>query len=148
MAGARDRYFRRHLGEIRLTWPQAPEEPALRSAQLGALLSLAGHLQTSEEAAQAVLPTGVGKTAVMCGLPFLLPAHRILVVVPTRLLRDQIAREFEQLATLKTVGALVEDVELPVVRRVDRRLTSTEAWSELEACDVAVGTPAVLSSTY
>jgi superfamily II DNA or RNA helicase len=138
-------YFRRHLGELRLVWPTSPDEPALRAAQLGALLSLSGHLQTSEEAAQAVLPTGVGKTAVLCGLPFLIPSTRVLVTVPTRLLRDQIADEFRSLATLK-LGALPEDFPTPAVRRIDHRLGTADAWAELEAVDVAVGTPAVLSA--
>lgn len=108
-------------------------------------MSLAGHLQTSDEAAQAVLPTGVGKTAVLCGLPFLVPCERALVVVPTRLLRDQIDAEFRSLSTLKRVGALPEDHPTPTVCRIGHRLSTVEAWRALEACDVAVGTPAVLS---
>ncbi|MGH2797939.1 MAG: DEAD/DEAH box helicase family protein, partial [Thermoleophilaceae bacterium] len=115
---------------------------------LGAILSLAGHLQTSDEGAQAVLPTGVGKTAVMCGLPFLIPTTRVLVVVPTRLLRDQVADEFRTLVTLRRVGAVPDDIERPNVRRVDHRLDSEEKWRELEACDIAVGTPAVLSAVH
>jgi superfamily II DNA or RNA helicase len=103
-------------------------------------------LQTSDEAAQAVLPTGVGKTAVLCGLPFLVPANRVLVVVPTRLLRDQITEEFRTLSTLKRVGALPEDVETPAVGRVDHRLGSVTAWRDLERFDVVVGTPSVLSA--
>jgi superfamily II DNA or RNA helicase len=141
-------YFLANLGAIRLTWPDAPEEPALRSAQLGAILALSGHLQTSEEAAQAVVPTGVGKTAVLCALPYLVPSTRLLVIVPTRLLRDQVAEEFRTLATLRRVGAVSDELTTPSVRRVDRRITSMEAWNELREYDVAVGTPAVLSAVY
>jgi superfamily II DNA or RNA helicase len=138
-------FFEEHLGALRLVWPTSPDEPALRAAQLGALMSLAGHLQTSDEAAQAVLPTGVGKTAVLCGLPFLIRTKRTLVVVPTRLLRDQIDAEFRSLSILKRVGALPEDHPTPTVCRVDHRMSTIEAWQALEAFDVAVGTPAVLS---
>ena len=109
-------------------------------------MSLAGHLQTSDEAGQAVVPTGVGKTAVLCGLPFLVPTERVLVIVPTRLLRDQIAEEFRSLDTLKRVGAVAQDYPAPAVCRVDHRLGTPEAWVELEQFDVAIGTPAVLSS--
>src|SRR6185312_16028686 len=124
-------YFEKHLGALALTWPDAPEEPALRRAQLGAILSLSGHLQTSDEPAQAVLPTGVGKTAVLCALPYLVPATRVLVVVPTRLLRDQIAEEFRTLATLRRVGAIDREEDAPRVRRVSHRVTTAEGWSEL-----------------
>jgi superfamily II DNA or RNA helicase len=138
-------FFEEHLGELRLVWPTSPDEPALRAAQLGALMSLAGHLQTSDEAAQAVIPTGVGKTAVLCGLPFLVPTKRALVVVPTRLLRDQIHDEFRSLSILKRVGALSDDFPTPTACRVDHRLATVEAWEALESFDVVIGTPAVLS---
>lgn len=141
-------YFEAQLGSLRLTWPDAPEEPALRAAQLGAILSLGGHLQTSEDAAQAVLPTGVGKTAVICALPFLVPTTRVLVVVPTRLLRDQIADEFRSLATLRRLGAIPDELPSPSVQRVDHRITDEASWDALRAWDVCVGTPAVLSATY
>jgi superfamily II DNA or RNA helicase len=99
-------FFLRHAGELRLTWPEAEGEATFRSAQLGALFALAGHLQTSADPVQAVLPTGVGKTAVICGLPFLVPTTRVLVVVPTRLLRDQIHDEFAGLGILRRIGAV------------------------------------------
>ncbi|HEU6444557.1 MAG TPA: DEAD/DEAH box helicase family protein, partial [Gaiellaceae bacterium] len=140
-------FFRRHAGELRLTWPETTDEPAFRAAQLGALLALAGHLQTSREPAQAVLPTGVGKTAVICGLPFLVPNKRVLVVVPTRLLRDQIHDELVELGILRRLGAVDFD-DNPRVARVDHRLVSSADWEALEEVDVAVGTPAVLSAEY
>jgi hypothetical protein len=63
-------FFARHAGDLRLSWAQPEGGLAFRSAQLGALFALAGHLQTSDEPAQAIVPTGVGKTAVICALPF------------------------------------------------------------------------------
>lgn len=141
-------YYLSHLGALHLVWPETAEGPALRAAQLGAVLSLAGHLQTSDEAAQAVLPTGVGKTVVMCGLPYLIPTKRVLVVVPTRLLRDQIAEEFADLTTLRRVGALPENIDRPTVYRVEHQLASEDDWRALEAYDLVVGTPGVLSASY
>lgn len=141
-------YYERNLGALHLVWPETAEGPALRAAQLGAVLSLAGHLQTSDEAAQAVLPTGVGKTVVMCGLPYLIPTRRVLVVVPTRLLRDQIAEEFAELTTLLHAGALSEGVDHPAVHRVEHQLATEDDWRALEAYDVVVGTPGVLSASH
>lgn len=66
----------------------------LREAQLGALMALAAHSTVSEEPAQLVLPTGVGKTAVAALAPYLLLAERVLVVVPGKLIRSQWRQPF------------------------------------------------------
>jgi hypothetical protein len=34
-------FFEERLGALRLVWPTSPDEPALRAAQLGALMSMA-----------------------------------------------------------------------------------------------------------
>src|SRR5438045_3357299 len=110
-------YFQRHAGDLRLSWVQPAGGLTFRSAQLGALFALAGHLQTSDEPAQAIVPTGVGKTAVICALPFLARTERVLVVVPTRLLRDQIADELSTFSILRRLEAVPFD-ERPRVQRV------------------------------
>jgi superfamily II DNA or RNA helicase len=138
-------YFLGRLGALSLRWPQQ-HNPALRSAQIGALLGLASHLSTSGEPGQAVLPTGVGKTAVICGLPFLVPSTRVLVVVPTRLLRDQLASEFAELATLQRLEIVSGEWARPRVTRVEHRLGTIADWETLRNFDVVVGTPGVLSA--
>lgn len=138
-------YFISHSPDFRLSWNQPEGALSFRLAQVGALFSLAGHLQTSDEPAQAILPTGVGKTAVICALPFLVRTQRALVVVPTTLLRDQIADELATLQILQNVGA-VDFPERPRVERVDHRLSNAQAWQDLEEFDVVVGTPMVLSA--
>jgi hypothetical protein len=65
--------------------------------------------------------------------------------VPTRLLRDQIADELSSFSILRRLDAVLFD-ERPKVQRVDHRLGTEEAWEDLRRVDVAVGTPAVLSS--
>jgi superfamily II DNA or RNA helicase len=142
---SRDPYFISHSGDFRLSWNQPDGALSFRLAQVGALFSLAGHLQTSSEPAQAIVPTGVGKTAVICALPFLVPAQRALVVVPTTLLRDQIADELGTLQILQDVGA-VNFPERPRVQRVDHRLGTAQSWLDLKGFDIVVGTPMVLSA--
>ncbi len=70
----------------------------LREAQAGALHAIAAHRSASEEPAQIVLPTGVGKTLVAVLAPYVLDAERVLVVTPARIVRDQVAYEYSQLA--------------------------------------------------
>ena len=82
---------------------------SLRPAQVGAAWALAAHFVVSREPASASLPTGAGKTAVMTLLPYLIPARRVLVVVPTKLLRGQVGSEFASLATLRNTGTCPQE---------------------------------------
>jgi superfamily II DNA or RNA helicase len=119
----------------------------LRRAQLGAAWSLSAHGTVSKEPALIVLPTGVGKTLVLCLAPFLLRARRVLVVTPGKLVRAQVASAFETLKDLKDTGVLPASLTPPRVALVENRATSTD-WSRWRNVDVVVGTPNVLSDGY
>jgi hypothetical protein len=94
-----------------------------------------------------VLPTGVGKTLVVCLAPFLLRARRVLVVTPGRLVRAQVSTAFETLADLKRTGVLPVGTLPPAVARVEHRATSTD-WAAWRDVDVVIGTRNVLSDGY
>ncbi len=91
------------------------------------------------------MPTGSGKTAVLMLAPFLLDAHRVLVVTPSRLVRTQIASEFQTLAQLRAAQVVPEGMARPNVREVHHRLGTPDAWETLKRADVVVGTPGVVS---
>lgn len=91
------------------------------------------------------MPTGSGKTAVLMALPFLLEARRVLVVTPSRLVREQIADDFAELTVLRRLGVFDEDVPQPKVRAVSGRISSANDWNELAEVDLVVGTPSSLS---
>lgn len=74
-------------------------------------------------------------------VPFLLRAARVLVITPSKLVRDQLRREFETLELLQRVGVLPIVAPLPKVKEVKERLTTPEAWKALEAFDVVIATP-------
>ena len=117
----------------------------LRVAQLGALWAVASRFTTGKGPVQVVLPTGSGKTAVMTALPFTVPTTRVLVITPSRLVRDQVVDEFRTLRVLHASGSVSPDLPGPTVLRVDHRMTD---WTTALAADVVVGTPSVLSSSY
>lgn len=117
---------------------------SLREAQLGALHAVAAHRSVSDEPAQIVLPTGVGKTLVAVLAPYVVAADRVLVVTPARIVRDQVAHEFHQLGQGIASRALRHDTPKPAVLRADHRCT-TETWDEARSKDIVVGTPFVLS---
>lgn len=139
-------FFEDHRTSLNLVWDQSGR--GLRVGQLGAAWSAASHFTVSPGPIQLVLPTGVGKTAVMTMIPFLVPSTRVLVVTPSRLVRDQAIDEFRTLNVLRQTRSFPEDGSGPRVVRVDHRLTSAADWRALEDYDVVVGTPSVLSPAY
>jgi superfamily II DNA or RNA helicase len=119
----------------------------LREAQRGAVHAVIAHASRSDEPAQVVLPTGVGKTLVSTLLPFVLCSERVLVVTPARIVRDQMAHQFKTLEVARAVGAVSEDVEAPSVFRADHRCDAA-TWELARSSDVVVGTPQVLSDAF
>jgi superfamily II DNA or RNA helicase len=118
----------------------------LREAQVGALHAVAAHFSWSDDSAQIVLPTGVGKTVVATLLPYLLRTEqKVLVVAPARIVRDQLIHEFKTLETGKAVGALPADTPPPSVYPAIHRMTDDD-WAGTASFDVIIGTPHVLSS--
>lgn len=116
----------------------------LREAQRGALHAIAAHRSASDEPAQIVLPTGVGKTLIAVLAPYVLEAERVLVVTPARIVRDQVAYEFAKLSQAISNGALRDSTSRPSVWRADHRCTH-DVWELCRSRDVVVGTPMVLS---
>lgn len=106
-------YFHQHYSDV--TFPiQEGEELGLHNAQLGAIHSIASHFTIRSEPAIVAMPTGSGKTAVLMLTAFLLRAKRVLVMTPGKLVRDQIAEEFQGLAVLKKIGAVPFLTDAPI----------------------------------
>ena len=80
--------------------------------------------------------------------PYLRRATRVLVLTPSRLVRDQIAEEMSKLVTLKRIGVFGEEMPPPKTLKLDGRIDSPEAWEALRECDVVVSTPNSVSPEY
>lgn len=124
------------------------EEIGFRLAQLGAIHAAAAHFVTDTVPGIITMPTGSGKTAVLIAAAFVLRARRVLVITPSRLVREQIAEEIEALATLKAVGAIDLEVLTPNVFNTRKRVTAAETWEAMRNFDVVVGTVQSISPEY
>lgn len=117
----------------------------MRQPQLGALHAVAAHFTRFADPAIVTIPMGSGKTAVISAVPFLLRAERVLVLTPSRMVREQIAEEFEGLLDLRRLGVIATSVAAPTVYTVESRITDFQEWQNLRPYDVVVGTPNSMS---
>jgi superfamily II DNA or RNA helicase len=138
-------YFEDHAAELRPI--QAPPW-GLRRGQIGGAWAVAAHFTVSTEPAQVVLPTGTGKTALMTLLPFLLRTNRLLIVTPSKIVRDQCVSAFTTLNILSATRTVPQGMPSPNVWSVKHQLRTRSQWSDLEEFDVVVGTTQVLSPAY
>lgn len=124
------------------------EDPArniigLRNPQIGAVHSIHGHWTVSDAVATIVMPTGTGKTETMLSVMVSVPCERILVVVPTDALRNQLAEKFLTLGVLKAPGCkvLAESAGYPVVGILRHKPKHTTEVDDFFAhCHVVVTT--------
>lgn len=124
------------------------DSPGFRSAQLGAIHAAGAHFANRTEPGIITMPTGSGKTAVLISAAFVLQAKRVLIITPSRLVREQIVDEVGNLSTLKEVGALPEESPLPRVKGIRARLRGKEEWEEMREYDVVVATVQSISPEF
>lgn len=120
-------------------------ETGLRPPQIGALHALLAHWTvTTTEPATIVMPTGTGKTETMLAMLVAAQPDRLLVVVPTDALREQVAAKFVGFGLLRRFGVIGPLAAFPVVGILKRRPKSAAEVSEIfSRCNVVVTTMAV-----
>ncbi len=121
-------------------------QPGLRLPQLGALHSVLGYWTTGTmQPATVVMPTGTGKTETMIALLVAAQPERLLVIVPSDVLRTQIAQKFETFGVLQQYGVINPNALRPVVGQLKQAFPSPETAKEFcENCNVIVATPSAL----
>lgn len=124
------------------------ESPGLRSPQLGAMHAVLGYWTTRRMTpATVVMPTGTGKTETMLALLVAGRPGRLLVLVPSDSLREQVATKFETLGVLQEFGIVGSSAVRPVVGRVQHGFTAVDTATRFaEACNIIVATPQSLSA--
>lgn len=108
-----------------------PEVRGLRKPQVGALYAALSHATSSRQPATIVMPTGTGKTETMLAIYAHDRISRLMVVVPTDALRDQIADKIETMGVLQDQQCLTSAIKFPVVLRLQHIPKSSEEVEEL-----------------
>jgi len=70
------------------------------------------------------MPTGTGKTETMLAALATFVQGPLLVVVPSRVLRDQTARKFASFGLLRELGNFAKDARNPIVGVITKRPTA------------------------
>ena len=118
----------------------------LRPPQVGGVFGVLSHWKGHDGIATVVMPTGTGKTETMLTLLVHQRFKRLLVLVPSDTLRDQIGRKFETLGRLRELGVLGATALNPVVGRLSRKpKTADEAREFFMRCNVVVSTVQALT---
>lgn len=130
-----------HLREGRSAENGVSAKPGLRRPQIGALHAALAHATRSTEPATIVMPTGTGKTETMLALNAHQRFERLLVVVPTDALREQIAGKFETFGVLKQQQCLDASADFPLVMRLSHiPTTRAEVDQIFDSANVVVTT--------
>ena len=108
-----------------------PEARGLRRPQVGALHAALAHATCSTEPATIVMPTGTGKTETMLAIYAHERISRLLIVVPTDALREQIADKMEIMGVLQDQLCLTSSIEYPLVLRLEHIPKSIDEVDEL-----------------
>src|SRR5688572_25531620 len=131
-----------------LAYPALTPTGGLYNAQLGAIHAIAAHFTVHERPALVTMPTGSGKTAVLMMTPFALRSGRVLVITPSRMVREQIVEDFSALVTLRRAGVIPAHVRSPIVKELKKQIRTADEWDALRTYEVVVGTPNCTSPTY
>ncbi len=134
-------YFSDNYDQVRYPKAIGNVKLGLRKSQLGALNAIGAHFSLHQRPAVTVLPTGAGKTAVLMLTPYILESNRVLVITPSRFVREQIKLDYSFLKTLKKAKVLPDELVSPSVFENNKMLLTTAAWEELRQYDVVISTP-------
>lgn len=122
---------------------ETDSKPGLRSPQIGALHALMAHIESGEERAIVVMPTGTGKTETMLAFLIANACHKVFVIVPSDALRSQTYKKFKSLGLLPKLGVVPPSINLPIVTKVTHSLNDDEWKQKIDSSNVIVTTMAL-----
>ena len=122
-------------------------EPGLRRPHIAALHAIHSHVKISKEIATVVMPTGTGKTETMLSSLVSLRTKRLLVIVPSDALRQQIGDKFFTLGLLEKFGIVNDGIKYPKVGILNNGVQTFEELDDfIKKSNVIVTTMPLIST--
>jgi superfamily II DNA or RNA helicase len=116
----------------------------LRPPQIGGLHAIGTHWSLYKQPATIVMPTGTGKTETMLSLMTAYLPGKILIIVPSKTLRDQTVKKFKSLGLLRILGNLPTEVRNPVVGIITSQPKLDSDLDIFKKCNVVISTMSAL----
>ncbi len=117
----------------------------LRPPQIGGLHAIGAHWSIYNQPATVVMPTGTGKTETMLATLAAFTPGRLLIVVPSQVLRNQTADKFATFGLLRVLGNLAVEAVNPIVGVMSKRPRDVSELDLLERCNVVVTTMSAIN---
>lgn len=117
-------------------------EVGLRKPQIGAIYAALSNwtVEENDKSNIIVMPTGTGKTETMLLLMLLGRCEKILVIVPSTALKEQISNKFINLGILRQIGIINDFVKTPIVGILNSLENIKETEKVIEQSNVVVTT--------
>lgn len=118
----------------------------LRPPQIGGLHAIGAHWSLYNQPATIVMPTGTGKTETMLAATVAYQPGKILVIVPSKILRSQTVGKFLKLGLLRLLGTIGIEIKNPIVGVINKRPTTRADLDIFDECNVVVSTMTALAT--
>lgn len=118
----------------------------LRPPQIGSLHAIGAHWSLYNHPATIVMPTGTGKTETMLAATVAYSPGRILLIVPSRVLKSQTAKKFINLGLLRLLKTIDINIKNPIVGIINKRPVSSADLEIFDQCNVVISTMSALAA--
>lgn len=123
------------------------DTPGLRKAQLGAIHSISSHWSVDKNNGTIVMPTGTGKTEIMISTLVYNQCKKVLVLVPSAILRKQMFNKFIALGCLRQIGVINNQLPNPRVAFIESGIKDKNEVKDLiDFSNVLVATAQALNN--
>ena len=118
----------------------------LRKPQLGALFAIKSHWSVSNEPATIVMPTGTGKTETILSTIVSEKCKKVLILLPSNLLREQLTKKSISLGILKSFGIVNNNAKNPIVACLKSKPNNKEELKQIiDKSNIIISTVKLIS---
>ncbi len=116
-----------------------------RKPQIGAICAIKSNWTISNKSVTIVMPTGTGKTETMLATIISEKCKKVLIIVPSDLLRKQTYERAKELSTLRKINVVYDEILNPITYLLDKSINSDEMIEILNNNNIIVTTMNMLN---